>query len=78
MQRVRSTDMRRGTEWLTGLVRTMDAVTHDGVCTPGDARLNDRFAAHLRRSTPVARIPIIPEHNDEPQAPIRERVRNCV
>jgi len=76
MQRVSSTDMRRGTEWLTGLVRTMDAVTHDGVCTPGDARLNDRFAAYLRQSKPIARIPISPECDDEVLAPARERVRN--
>jgi hypothetical protein len=76
MHRVSSTDMRRGTEWLTGLVRTMDAVTHDGVCTPGDARLNDRFAAYLRQSKRVGRIPIIPQLNDEPQSTIRERVRN--
>ena len=75
MQRVSATDMRRGTEWLTGLVRTMNAVTHDGVCTPGDAILNDRFAAYLRQSKPVARIPIVPEL-DETRAPVRERVRN--
>jgi len=67
--------MRRGTEWLTGLVRTMDAVTRDGVCVPGDAVLNDRFAAHLRRSKPVARIPIVPELDELP-APARERVGN--
>ena len=75
MQRVSATDMRRGTEWLTSLVRTMDAVTRDGVCVPGDAVLNDRFAAYLRQSKPIARIPIVPEL-DEPLAPSRERVRN--
>ena len=75
MQRVSATDMRRGTEWLTGLVRTMDAVTRDGVCLPGDAILNDRFAAFLRQSKPLARIPIIPEL-DEPLVPVRERVGN--
>jgi hypothetical protein len=75
MRRVSSTDMRRGTEWLTGLVRTMDDVIHDGVCLPGDAMLNARFAAYLRRSKPIARIPISPEL-DELQAPVRERVRN--
>ena len=75
MRRVSSTDMRQGTEWLTGLVRTMDDVTHDGVCLPGDAILNDRFAAYLRQSKRIARIPISPEF-DEPQAPARERVRN--
>ena len=74
MQRVSSTDMRRGTDWLTGLVRTMNAVTRDGVCIPGDAVLNDRFAAHLRRSKSIARIPIVPEF-DGPRAPARERVR---
>jgi hypothetical protein len=67
--------MRQSTEWLTSLVRTMDAVAHDGVCLPGDAILNDRFAAYLRQSKPVARISIIPEL-DEPLVPARERVRN--
>jgi hypothetical protein len=75
MQRVSGTDMRRGTEWLTGLVRTMDAVTHDGVCNPGNAILNDRFADHLRRSKSIARIPIMPEL-DELLVATRERVRN--
>jgi hypothetical protein len=75
MHRVSGTDMRRGSEWLTGLVRAMDAVTRDGVCNPGDAVLNGGFAAYLRQSKPVARISIMPELG-EPQAPARERVRN--
>jgi hypothetical protein len=75
MHRVSNTDMRRGTEWLTGLVRTMDAVTRDAVCIPGDPVLNARFAAYLRQSKPIARIPIMPDP-DEPLAPPREAVRN--
>ena len=75
MYRVSGTDMRRGSEWLTGLVRTMDAVTRDGVRNPGDAVLNDRFAAYLRQSRPITRISIIPELG-EPLAPALERVRN--
>ena len=66
MQRVSGTDMRQATEWLTGLVRTMDAVTRGGACSPIDAGLRDRFAAHLRRPKPMARIPLAPIDEEAP------------
>jgi hypothetical protein len=58
--------MRWGTEWLTGLVRTMDAVTRGGACSPIDAGLRDRFDAHLRRTKPMARIPLAPIDEEAP------------
>jgi hypothetical protein len=67
--------MRRSTEWLTGLVRTMDAVTRGGACDPIEPSLRDRFAAYLRWSKPVARIPLAPDI-DEPQPSTRERVKS--
>jgi hypothetical protein len=67
--------MRRSTEWLTGLVRTMDAVTRAGACGPIEAALRDRFDAHLRRPKPVARIPLAPDI-DEAQPSPRERVKS--
>ncbi len=75
MRRVSGTDMRRSTEWLTGLVRTMDAVTRGGACSPIDANLRDRFAAYLRRPNPVARIPLAPDLDDAQPSP-RERVKS--
>jgi len=75
MRRVSRTDMRRTSEWLTGLVRTMDAVTRRGACRAIDATLRDRFAAHLRESKPVTRIPLAPEI-DEAQPTPRERVKS--
>jgi len=67
--------MRQASEWLTGLVRTMDAVTRGGACSPIDTALRDRFAAHLREPRPVARIPLAPEI-DETQPTSRERVKS--
>lgn len=75
MRRVSNTDMRRTIEWLTGLVGTMDEVTRDGACSPIDATLRDRFAAHLRQPKPVARIPLAPDL-DEAQPSRRERVKS--
>ncbi len=75
MRRVSSTDMRQASEWLTGLVRTMDAVTRGGACSPIEATLRDRFAAHLRHPKPVARIPLAPDL-DEAQPSARERVKS--
>jgi len=72
MRRVSRTDMRRTGEWLTGLVRTMDAVTRGGACSPIDTALRERFAAHLRAPS-VARIPLAPEIA-EAQPPPHERV----
>ena len=66
MQRVSGTDMRQATEWLTGLVRTMDAVTRGGACCPIDASLRDGFDAHLRRSKPMVRIPLAPIDEEAP------------
>jgi len=67
--------MRRSTEWLTGLVRTMDAVTRGGACSPIDEILRDRFAAHLRQPKPLARIPLAPDV-DEAQPSTHERVKS--
>ena len=75
MRRVSRTDMRRTSEWLTGLVRTMDAVTRGGACSPIDNALRERFAAHLREPRPVAGIPLVPEI-DETQPTSRERVKS--
>ena len=75
MRQVSSTDMRQGSEWLTGLVRAMDAVTRGGACTPIDAVLRDRFAAHLRQTRPVARIPLAPEPG-EAKPSSREHARS--
>ena len=75
MRRVSVTDMRRSTEWLTGLVRTMDAVTRGGACSPIDEILRDRFAAHLRQPKPLARIPLAPDV-DEAQPSTHERVKS--
>lgn len=75
MRRVSSTDMRQTDEWLTGLVRTMDAIARGGACSPIDATLRDRFAAHLRQPMPLARIPLAPEL-DEAQPSLRERVKS--
>ena len=61
MRRVSSADIRRTSEWLVGLVRTMDAVARGGACRPIDAALRDRFAAHLRQPAAVARIPLAPD-----------------
>ena len=75
MRRVSGTDMRRSTEWLTGLVRAMDDVVRGGACGPIDPSLRDRFAAHLRRPKPLARIPLAPDV-EEPQLPARERAKS--
>ncbi len=75
MRRVSGSDMRRSSEWLTGLVRTMDDVWRGGACSPIDASLRERFAAHLRRPKPLARIPLAPDA-DEQQQPTRERVKS--
>jgi hypothetical protein len=75
MRRVSSADMRRTSEWLTGLVRTMDAVTRGGACSPIDATLRERFTAHLRQPKAVARIPLAPDL-DEAQPSPRERVKS--
>jgi hypothetical protein len=75
MRRVSGTDMRRSTEWLTGLVRTMDDVVRGGACSPIEPSLRDRFAEYLRRPRPVARIPLAPDI-DEPQPSTRERVKS--
>jgi hypothetical protein len=66
--------MRRSTEWLTGLVRTMDAVTRGGACRPIEEALRDSFAAHLRHPKPVARIPLAPDLDDA-QPSRRERAK---
>jgi len=68
MRRVSSSDVRRDTEWLTGLVRTMDAVTRGGACSPIDNVLRDRFSAHVRQAKPVAPIPLTPI-DEEARAP---------
>jgi hypothetical protein len=75
MRRVSGTDMRWSTEWLTGLVRTMDAVTRGGACGPIEPSLRDRFAAHLRRPKPLARIPLAPDI-EEAQPSSRESVKS--
>jgi hypothetical protein len=74
MRRVSGTDMRRSTEWLTGLVRAMDAVVRRGACSPIEDALRDRFAAYLRQPKPVARIPLAPDL-EEAQPSARERVK---
>jgi len=66
MREVSGSDMRQATEWLTGLVRTMDAVTRGGACSPIDATLRDRFCAHLRQAKPVAQIPLAPIDEESP------------
>jgi hypothetical protein len=75
MRRVSGTDMRRSTEWLTGLVRAMDDVVRGGACSPIEEALRDRFAAHLRRPKPLARIPLAPDVEEQP-LPSRERVKS--
>lgn len=75
MRRVSRTDMRQTSEWLTGLVGTMDAVTRGGACSPIDTALRERFAAHLRAPKPVARIPLAPEIDETRPIP-RERVKS--
>jgi hypothetical protein len=75
MRRVSSIDMRQTSQWLTGLVRTMDAITRAGVCSPIDTTLRDRFAAHLRQPKPLARIPLAPDL-DEAQPSWSERVKS--
>ena len=75
MRRVSNMDVRQGSEWLTGLVRTMDAVTLGGACTPIDAVLRDRFAAHLHEVRPMARIPLAPEFSEAQTSP-REHVKS--
>jgi len=67
--------MRRSTEWLTGLVRTMDDLVRGGACGPIEPSLRDRFAAHLRRPKPLARIPLAPDI-EEAQPSSRERVKS--
>lgn len=76
MRRVSGTEMRRSTEWLTGLVRMMDDVVRGGACGPIDASLRDRFAEYLRRPKPVARIPLAPDLHDAVPSPRRERVKS--
>ena len=75
MRRVSGTDKLRNSEWLTGLVRAMDAVTRGGACNPIEAALRDRFAAYLRQPKPVARIPLAPDIDDAQPSP-RERVKS--
>ncbi len=75
MRRVSSTDMRQTSQWLARLVRAMDAITRRGACSPIDATLRDRFAAHLRQPKPLARIPLAPDL-DEAQPSSRERVKS--
>ena len=75
MRRVSGTDARQASEWLTGLVRTMDAITRGGACSPIDATSRDRFAAHLRQPKPLARISLAPDL-DEAQPSSRERVKS--
>jgi len=75
MRRVSGTDLRRSTEWLTGLVRTMDAVMRGGACSAIDESLRDRFASHLRRPKPLARIPLAPDI-EEAQPSSRESVKS--
>lgn len=75
MRRVSGSDMRRSSEWLTGLVRTMDDVTRGGACSPIDENLRERFAAHLRRPKPLARIPLAPDVDDA-RPSTRERVKS--
>ena len=75
MRRVSSTDMRQASEWLTGLVRTMDAITRGGPCSAIDATLHNHFDAHLRQPKPVARIPLVPDV-DEAQPASREHVNS--
>ncbi len=75
MRRVSGTDMRRSTEWLTGLVRTMDEVVRGGGRSPIEPSLRDRFAEYLRRPRPVARIPLAPDLDDA-LSPRRERVKS--
>ena len=75
MRQVSRTDMRRSTEWLTGLVRTMNDVVRGGSCDPIEPSLRDRFAAHLRRPKPLARIPLAPDVDDQ-QLSTRERVKS--
>jgi hypothetical protein len=67
--------MRQATNWLTGLVRTMDAVTRGGACSPIDATLRDRFAAHLRGPKADAQIPLAPDL-DEGEPSQHERVES--
>ncbi len=75
MRRVSGTEMRRGTEWLTGLVRTMDELTRRGPCSAIEPSLRDRFAAYLRRPKSLARIPLAPDV-EEQQPSSRERVKS--
>jgi len=67
MRRVSVIDIRREIEWLTGLVRTMDAVTRGGSCRPIDTELRERFAAHLKQPKRITRIPLAPIDEEAPE-----------